>query len=516
MTATTGLPTGPAAHGADGDGPPALEVRHVSKRFGATRALDDVSFVIPRGDARALVGRNGAGKSTLVSLFTGLDRADEGRLAIAGEEIHGQSDRIGCVYQRSSLIPALTVAENVLMRHYPRRSAGLIDWPGLRRRARVHLDAWNIGHLVDEPVERLEPVQRKVVEICRALVVEPEVLVLDEPTVGLDRRDTDRLFAVLDRLREQGVTLLYISHHLDEIYRVCDSVTVLRDARHIVTGDLGDLTTDDLVRAMVGDEAPGGTVAERVVRDEDDAETLLSVRDVRVGERVGPIDLDLRAGRCLGIAGLDGSGKADFARSLAGLAPRTGQVVLKGKVVPPGDVREALDAGIGFVPEDRHSDGMIPQLDVSENSTMTVAPRLARRPVRGLPRVARRSDHDRLYTRLARHWRIVASSPRQVISELSGGNQQKCVMARALATDPHLLVLVNPTAGVDVSAKTSIILSLARILDGGAGVVVVSEDPDDFALCDRILVMFKGRVSTALEPGWTESELVSAMQGAGK
>ncbi len=492
---------------------PAIEVVGVSKRFGPTRALRDVSMTVPRGASRALLGRNGAGKSTLVSLLTGIDTADEGEIRIAGTVAAGQDERIGCVYQRSSLIPALTAAENVLLRDYPRGRAGLIDWGALRRRARAELDAWDIGALANTPVSALDPVHRKAVEICRALVVEPEVLILDEPTAGLDKRDAERLFALLGRLRERGVTLIYISHHLDEVYRVCDSVTVMRDARHVVTSDLEAMPMDALVAAMVGPEAPA-TAAERARDVSVSDELLVTARGVGVPGEVGPVDLEIRRHECLGIAGLEGSGKADLARALAGLLPRTGTLTVAGRAVAAGSVPGALDAGVGFVPEDRHFDGLVPGLDVSENSTMTAVSRIARRIAAGLPRITLRRGRDDVYRRLAETWQIKASSPRQSIAELSGGNQQKCVMARALATEPQLLVLVNPTAGIDVSAKASIVATLGTVLDEGAAVLVVSEDPDDFVLCDRVLVMFKGRISTELRSGWDEKELVSAMQGA--
>lgn len=492
---------------------PAIEIIGVSKRFGPTQALRDVSMTIPRGASRALLGRNGAGKSTLVSLLTGIDVPDAGEIRVAGEAATGQDDRIGCVYQRSSLITGLSAAENVLLRDYPRRRGGLIDWRALRERARTELDRWGLGDRADVPVADLDPVHRKAVEICRALVVEPEVLILDEPTAGLDKRDAERLFALLGGLRERGVTLIYISHHLDEVYRVCDSVTVMRDARHVVTSSLAAMPIDDLVAAMVGPDAPA-EVAERARAVEVDGEVLVAARGVAVPGGVGPVDLEIRRHECVGIAGLEGSGKADFARALAGLLPRVGTLTVGGREVVPGSVPAALAAGVGFVPEDRHHDGMVPALDVSENATMTAATRLGRRLAAGLPRVLRRTQRDQLYQGLAETWQIKASSPRQTIAELSGGNQQKCVMARALATQPDLLVLVNPTAGIDVSAKASIVGTLGHVLDDGASVLVVSEDPDDFVLCDRVLVMFKGRISTELQSGWSEQELVAAMQGA--
>ncbi len=241
---------------------------------------------------------------------------------------------------------------------------------------------------------------------------------------------------------------------------------------------------------------------------------LMQWGDQHVNGGVGPVDLEIRRHECVGIAGLEGSGKADFARALAGLLPRAGTLTVGGREVVPGSVPAALAAGVGFVPEDRTEDGMVPALDVSENATMTAATRLGRRLAAGLPRVLRRAQRDELYQGLAETWQIKASSPRQTIAELSGGNQQKCVMARALATQPDLLVLVNPTAGIDVSAKASIVGTLGHVLDDGASVLVVSEDPDDFVLCDRVLVMFKGRISTELQSGWSEQELVAAMQGA--
>jgi simple sugar transport system ATP-binding protein len=491
--------------------PPAVEVDRISKWFGSTHALDDVSFTVGQGQSRALLGRNGAGKSTLVSLVTGIDRPDGGELRIAGEPLHGQDDRIGCVYQRSSLIPAFTAAENVLIKQYPRRRGGAIHWPELRERARALLDDWTIGDLHAQPVETMQPVHKKIVEICRALVSDPDLLILDEPTAGLDKSDTDRLFALLERLRERGTTVLYISHHLEDVFRVCDSVTVLRDARHILTAGIGDVTMPELVEAIVGEQPPAAA-ARRAARDVD-APVVLSVRDVRVDRRVGPVGIELRAGECVGIAGLEGCGKATLARAIVGLEPRSGDVVVGGRTVEPGDVPAALDAGIGYVPEDRHVDGMVSVLDVSENSTMVLAPRIGERFLGFLPRISRRSALDHAYGELSRRWRIVASSPRQLISELSGGNQQKCVMARAFATDPQLLVLVNPTAGVDVSAKASIVTSLGTVLDRGAGVLVFSEDADDFALCHRILIMIKGSVVAVLDDEWTEADLVAAMQG---
>jgi simple sugar transport system ATP-binding protein len=501
-----------------------VEVDSVSKSFGATKALIDVSMSVRAGEARALLGRNGAGKSTLVSLLTGIQRPDRGSVRIAGDTAAAGADAIACVYQHQRLVPALTVAENVMLGHYPRRRGRGISWSRVREEAERHLAPWGLDSLAGLPVEQLDPVQAKVVEICRALTQSPRVLLLDEPTAGLDRDDAERLFAVVDHLKVRGVTLVYVSHQLAEVYRLCDSATVLRDARQVVTAPLGELPMEALVAAMVGEDAPqlGARVGEApadapsvVASADSDAPLRLSVHGLSVPGRVDSFDLEVRSGECIGIAGIEGSGKSEIGAVLAGLRrPASGQVSVDGESVPLGDVRGALRAGIAYVPPDRHAQGLVPMLSVTENATMTAARRLARRPVPGLPSVLLPSTRERAYDRLAQEWEIVASSHKQEIGQLSGGNQQKCVMARGLATDPAVIVLHNPTAGIDVAAKASIMSTLAGIFAAGACGVVISEDPDDFALCSRILVVFQGSLAAVLEADWTETDLVSAMQGA--
>ena len=498
-----------------------IDVHGVWKSFGATRALVDVTMSVAAGEARALVGRNGAGKSTLVSLLTGLQRPDRGAIEIAGSPAAAGTSAIACVYQHSRLVPALTVAENLALGRYPHRRGRAIDWGRVREEAESHLASWGLAHLSDALVEELDPVQTKVVEICRALTQDPRVLLLDEPTAGLAREDAERLFAIVEQLKAQGVTLLYVSHHLDEIYRLCDSATVLRDARHIVTSPLDELPMDALVAAMVGLDAPPELTAHveepaaPLVAVAEGAPVRLAVHSVTVPGQVDGFELEVRRGECVGIAGIEGSGKGAIGAVLAGLLrPADGTVAVDGRTVPPGDVRAALAAGVAYVPPDRHAQGIVPDLDVSENATMTAARGLARRPLAGLPSFLLGGGRDRVYQRLADQWEIVASSPRQLIRELSGGNQQKCVMARGLATDPAVIVMHNPTAGIDVAAKASIMGTLSEIFAGGACGVVISEDPDDFALCSRILVVFKGRLVATLDASWTQSDLVSAMQGA--
>lgn len=498
-----------------------IDVTNVSKNFGATRALIDVSLSVAPGEVRALVGRNGAGKSTLVSLLTGLERPDRGELTISGVPASAGAADLACVYQHSRLVPALTVAENVMMGHYPRRRGALIDWSAVRLMAKGPLDDWGLGHLLDALVEDLDPVQAKVVEICRSLSQRPAVLLLDEPTAGLDKQDAERLFGFVDMLRARSVTLIYVSHHLDEIYRLCDSATVLRDARHVVTSNLAQFPKEAVVKAMVGDEAPVGVsmsspdlIQEEVTKTPDQTSVGLAVDSLIVDGRLESFDLVVRQGECVGIAGLEGSGKTEIGAILAGIRrPDGGRVIVREREVKLGDVPAALSAGISYVPPDRHAEGIIPLMSVSENTTMTATRRLTRTVIPFVFRVLLRRDLDRVYRRLAGQWEIVAASADQPIGELSGGNQQKCVMARGFATEPAVLVMQNPTAGIDVAAKAFIMTTLDQMLNRGTAGVVISEDFEDFSLCSRVLILIKGRVQSVLEGAWTEGDLVSAMQG---
>jgi simple sugar transport system ATP-binding protein len=521
-SATLGAPV-PAL---PGPGAGAIDVRGAWKSFGATRALIDVTMSVAPGEARALVGRNGAGKSTLVSLLTGVHRPDAGEISVAGKPAAAGARAIACVYQHSRLVPALSVAENLMLGRYPRARGSRIDWQRVRAEAERQLAPWGLTDHALSLVEDLDPVQAKVVEICRALMQHPRVLLLDEPTAGLDRRDAERLFDVVDRLKVQGTTIVYVSHQLEEVYRLCESATVLRDARHVLTAPLAELPMRALVTAMVGEDAPpeltahvpvAGAARERPRRPTADARApvRLEAHGLTVPSAVDAFDLEVRRGECVGIAGLDGSGKTEIGAVLAGLLrPSAGSIWADGRRVPFGDVRAAMAAGIAYVPPDRHGQGLIPLLPVSENATLTAARRLARRLTPVLPRVLLERDRDAVYRRLADQWEIIASSPRQLMGELSGGNQQKGLMARGLATDPAVVVMHNPTAGIDVAAKSSIMRTLEEVFARGACGVVISEDPEDFALCSRILVVFKGRRASCLEGSWTEGDLLTAMQGA--
>ncbi|WBB80975.1 sugar ABC transporter ATP-binding protein [Micromonospora sp. WMMD882] len=507
MTAAAHHPTdGPAA--ADR---PVVEAVDITKRFGSTLALDGAGILVRRGETHALVGRNGAGKSTLVSILTGLQTADAGAVAFDGRPAPPLGDRdawrqrVACVYQKSTIIPTLTVAENLFLNRHARGPGRLIRWNAVRRQAEQLLAGWSVDVDVRQPAATLSVEQRQFVEIARALSFGARFIILDEPTAQLDAAGINRLFERIRDLRAQGVTFLFISHHLQEIYEICDRVTVFRDARHIVTAPVAGLSRSALVGAMTGEDV---SLPDSVQRPAPTRQrVLLSVRDLTT--RSGAeLSLQARAGEVVGIAGGGGSGKVEVAEAIVGLArPVGGSVTLDGRALRPGSVPDALDAGVGLVPQDRHREGLVPGLSIAENVTMTVPQRIGRH---GLISPARR---DALARRTIADLAVKASGPQAPVADLSGGNQQKVVMGRALASDPKLLVLITPTAGVDVRSKQTLLGVVDDVCRRGAAVLVVSDELDDLRICDRILVMFQGRVVREMAHGWSDNDLVAAMEG---
>ena len=492
---------------------PVVEARSITKRFGAVTALQDVGLRVMPGETHALVGRNGAGKSTLVSLLTGLARPTAGEIRFGGRPAPPLADRaawqaqVACVYQHATVVPALTVAENIFLNRQP-TARHVVRWRAMRREARALLDRWRVDVEVDALVADLSVEDTQLVEIARALSFGARFIVLDEPTAQLDGRAIARLFEQMRALQEAGVTFLFISHHLQEVYEICQAVTVYRDARHVLTTPVAELDRAALIEAMSGE--PGGLdlPAPRPVPEEDDRPVVLEARDLH-GDQFEAVDLRLRAGEVVGVAGASGSGKTELAETLAGLRrPGSGEVWAGGRRLRGGSVPEALRAGIGLVPEDRHRQGIVPELSVAENASMTITDRLG--PGYGLISHRRRDAWAR--ERIARLG-VVTSGPGQPISELSGGNQQKIVLARALASDPRALVLINPTAGVDVKSKESLMGTVEAVRDAGTGVVIVSDELDDLRPCDRVLVLFQGRIAAELPAGWTDGALIARIEG---
>ncbi|MFI7699659.1 sugar ABC transporter ATP-binding protein [Nonomuraea sp. NPDC049480] len=495
-------------------GSPVAEATGITKRFGSTLALDGARITVMPGETHALVGRNGAGKSTLVSILTGLQAPDEGALALGGQPAPRLADRdawrqrVACVYQKSTIIPELTVAENLFLNRYSRGRAGLISWRTLRRQARELLESWSVNVSAGTRAGDLTIEQRQFVEIARALSFGARFIILDEPTAQLDAAAIARLFGRIRDLQQQGVTFLFISHHLQEIYEICDMVTVFRDARHILTAPVERLPRAELVAAMTGEAATAAEQHGREAAHRPGGEHVLSVEGLSVEGVYDDVSFQVRAGEIVGLAGAAGSGRTEVAETVVGLrAAGAGAVEIAGRRPRPGRVSAALAAGAGFVPQDRHDQGFVPEMSIADNSTLTIPERLG---PSGFISGRRR---DALARSMIERLAIKTPGPALPVSGLSGGNQQKVVMARAMANDPRLLVLINPTAGVDVRSKEFLLGKVEEIVRSGTGALIASDELDDLRMCDRVLVMFKGRVVAEMASGWHDHDLVAAMEG---
>ncbi|MFD8077273.1 sugar ABC transporter ATP-binding protein [Streptomyces sp. NPDC059718] len=492
---------------------PVVQAAGLTKRFGPTVALHDARITIMPGETHALVGRNGAGKSTLVSVLTGLQAPDEGTVAFNGAPAPRLADRdawrrrVACVYQKSTVIPQLTVAENLFLNRHGRGRGGLISWRTVRDKAREVLQTWSVDVDVRTSAGELSVEQRQFVEIARALSFGARFIILDEPTAQLDGSAINRLFARIRDLQRQGITFLFISHHLQEVYEICDMVTVLRDARHILTAPVAELPRAELVAAMTGDSADRR--GERHRRPVDtDSPAVLAVEGAALHGTYRDVSFRIRGGEIVGLAGAAGSGRTEVAETVVGLrAAETGTVRIAGVRPRPGSVPAALAAGVGFVPQDRHHQGLIPEMSIADNGTLTIPERLGSG---GLIDNRRRDAYARS---MIDKLEIKTPGPQLPVSGLSGGNQQKVVMARALANDPKVLVLINPTAGVDVRSKEFLLGKVEEIAESGTGVLIASDELDDLRTCDRVLVMFQGRVVAERDGGWHDHELVAAMEG---
>ncbi|MFG2456221.1 sugar ABC transporter ATP-binding protein [Streptomyces sp. NPDC048523] len=489
---------------------PLVEAEGVVKRYGPTTALADGRLTVLPGESHALVGRNGAGKSTLVTILTGLQAPDEGTVRFDGEPAPPLTDRdawrskVACVYQKPTVVPELTVAENLFINRQPLRR-GFISWRSLKKEAAELLDTWDVGVDPEARTADLKVEDRQMVEIARALSFGARFIVLDEPTAQLDKREIERLFGRMRALQDSGVTFLFISHHLQEVYEVCQTVTVLRDARWITTAPVADMPRAALIEAMAGE-----TIAEQAVQlreVEESAPVLLDARGL-TSDAYEDIDLTVRRGEVVGLAGISGSGKIELAESFTGLhTPTGGTARLDGRPLPFGDVQASLKAGVGFVPRDRHAQGLVFGMTIGDNATLSVLDRLGRYGFVGIDR--KRGFATELIDRLDIH----TEGPEQPVSDLSGGNAQKVVMARALASDPRLLVLINPTAGVDVKSKESLLSRVDTAREDGTAVLVVSDELDDLRRCDRVLVLFHGRVVAEHPAGWHDHELIASIEG---
>jgi len=492
-----------------GDAPPLLEARGLVKVYPGVRALDGADFSLRAGEIHALMGENGAGKSTLVKALTGAVPPDAGEVRLGGRvvrprtPVEAQTLGISTVYQEVNLAPNLSLAENLLLGRQPRRF-GLIDRRAVRRRAEELMARLGVRADVGRPLGSLPIAVQQMAAIARALDLDARVLILDEPTSSLDADETARLFGVVRGLAARGIGVVFITHFIGQVYDLCARVTVMRNGRAVAVRDARALPSLELVALMLGvsiDEARaiGGTHA----RAGSSADPALRSRGLRRG-RVGPIDLDLRRGGALGLAGLLGSGRTETARMIAGAdRPEGGRVEIDGRGVRPGSPRRAIAAGIALCPEDRKADAIVPGLSVRENIALAVQAR------RGWWRPIGRRGQRAIAERFVRSLRIATPGVEKPAGELSGGNQQKVVLARWLAVEPRVLLLDEPTRGIDVGAKAEIERLVGDLCARGVAMLFISSEIEEVVrVCDRVLVLRDGRAAGELSGGGVTVESV--------
>jgi simple sugar transport system ATP-binding protein len=496
-----------------------LQAQGITKRFGSTVALRSVDLRLEPARCLGLVGRNGAGKSTLVSILSGLVAPDEGMVTFDGRPAPRTSDvaswkaLISTVYQRSMVVPWLTVAENVFLGSQPTRTAR-IDWRQMRRRTAALMDEWGFEVDPDTKCKDLPVDQLQIVEIARALAAGTRTVLLDEPTAALERTGITKLFERVRQLVDRGVAVLYISHHLEEVFEICDDVTVLRDGAVVLSATTEELETEDLVGAMVGDIAPP-TPAQAGLRHRPagtERRVRLSLQDVMRESHQGAVrgvSLEVAAGERVGVTGLLSAGVATLGSIVAGMEPLdSGQIVVDGRPIKAGNRRAALAAGVGYVPADRQVDGFVGQLGVAENQTMTIVNQLSGRL--GLLRPGSRREAA---APIAGSLSLVSSSLDQEVRELSGGNQQKVTVGRALIHRPGVIVAITPTRGVDIASKALLLKALAA-LEGDTALLLASDELDDLAYCDRVIVLVRGSVFMEFnEPPFDRERLIAATEG---
>ncbi len=473
---------------------PIIEAHGIVKRFGGVIAVDDVSIAVESGEIHGLVGENGAGKSTLMRVLAGVLAPNEGAVRVDGEPLDPGNTRaaleagVSLVHQELSLVPEMTVAENILLGSTPTRF-GFVDTKEQRRIAVDALKEIGVSVDLDEPIARLSVAMRQFVEIARAIAREPQVLILDEPTATLTPAETEYLLDMLKRLAGRGLAIIYISHRIPEIFTICDRVTVLRDGRHVTTVEIGETTPGAVVQHMVGRELELELQEHR--EDPKIGEVVLSARGIRA-PGVNAVDLEVRAGEIVGLGGLVGAGRTELVRAMIGADFRTGgeaTITLGGTTRRVTSYRSAITAGVAYIPEERRTDGLALTMAVVDNITLPNRTALSRRSVLNRRRVKEfaRSLADAVNLR--------PPEIQREVGQYSGGNQQKVVLAKWLGREPDVIILDEPTRGVDVGAKAEIHRLIYELADNGAAVLVVSSDlPELLDLADTIHVVRDGRV----------------------
>ncbi|UCF99935.1 MAG: sugar ABC transporter ATP-binding protein [Spirochaetaceae bacterium] len=470
-----------------------ISIEHVSKSFPGVQALDDVSFTIDDGEVHGLVGENGAGKSTLIKILSGIYPDYQGSIRIDDQlsrfnSVHdAQYHGLATIFQELTVIQELSVAENIFLGREPVRFGGVLDWEAMRRRSSEVLE------FLDAPLDprtlvgRLSVANQQIVEICKALVLDSRIIIMDEPTSSLTEHEVRQLFSLIRRLKERGITILYVSHKIEEIFEICDSVTVFRDGKHIGTMEKDKTTADEVIRMMVGRSMSAMFPA----RTSSKGELLLSVRGLGRSGEFQDIDFDLYGGEILGFAGLIGAGRTEVARAVFGATRlEAGEITLYNRSSRPfRHPHQALSRGLAYLSEDRKGEGLMLQLTIRENMSLSILHKISR------SLFIRSSKERELVDSFISKFKVKLTSMDQLVESLSGGNQQKIIISKLLLTEARVFIFDEPTRGIDVGAKYEIYKIMNDLTAEGKGIIFISSElPEVLGVADRIFCMREGRI----------------------
>jgi len=488
------------------DQQPLLRVEHLSKSFPGVRALDDVDFEVYPGEILGFLGENGAGKSTLIKILSGIHHKDQGVIWFNGQTINphtpheAQALGISTIHQELALVPYLSVAENIFLNNEPRRALGLVDFRRMNRQAEELLRGLGAEIRGSQLIRELNVAAQQMVEIAKAVSHKASLILMDEPTSALSSREVDALFALMRRLKERGVAVVFVSHRLDEVRQIVDRVIIMRDSRRVGSLPIAEASEEKIIRMMVGrdvglfpkEAAPVG-------------EPVLEVRRLSGQNGVRNISLTVRKGEIVGMAGLVGAGRTELARLICGVDSLSGgEILIEGRPVQIKSPADAVKHGIGWVPEDRKLHGLVLGMDVQENTTMAILQRIS-----NLWGAVRQTEAKRISKHYIEALSIATPSLTQTVRNLSGGNQQKVVLAKWLSTEPKLLIMDEPTRGIDIGAKAEVHALMSQLAQRGIGILMISSEmPEIIGMSDRVIVMCQGRVTGEFVRGQLDQEAI--------
>ncbi len=488
-----------------------LEVKNVTKTYPGVVALDNVSFDVEKGEILALIGENGAGKSTVIKTISGAITPDSGTITIDGTTYEkltpaiAKNAGIGVVYQELNLVPSLSIMENIFLGEHVGNRAFMPDFKEMRRRSQEVMEDLGVKIDVSTQVQMLSTAQMQIVEIAKAVVKNCKVLIMDEPSASIPMAEVENMFRIVRRLKEKGVSVIYISHRLEELFELCDRVTVFRDGQYVVTRNVADITKKDLIKYMIGRELTE-KFPERNVKI---GEPVLQVKDL-TGNGDFHIDLELRKGEILGLAGLVGAGRTELAKMLCGdVKPESGEILINGKALKAASAADGVEMGVGLVPEDRKLEGVFLEYTIEWNIPIMSMKKVSHMGILNFKKM------DELTDRFVKTLEIKTPSVKQEVRNLSGGNQQKVVVAKVLAADNDILIFDEPTRGIDVGAKQEIYKLMNSLVEQGKSILMISSEMEELlGMSDRILVLHEGRLSgELLKPEFSQDRILELASG---